>query len=214
MHHYPGGKMVPVFVSSMKSAIDSASTVLKSSIDSMSSKMDLSVKALTSSVNNVKSTVNHSVSSMASTIGMESDTDLFSQTEDDNILTNLTKCGKGGECAEKEVNDNEKETNDLKVKNYINDHPDCVMMVFAPWCAHCKTAMPHFTEARKKTATPMALINSNMVSQQLLANDLQVTHFPFIFRKTQSSTEIFKGRADTDTIAEFAKKSELQMMFM
>lgn len=189
LHDYRN-KMVPVFVSSMKTAF----STIQNKINNTSTKQ-ISAKNATV-VNPVETT------------------DTFSQTPNDEILTNLTPCGDGEICAEQDVEDDEKKSNDDKVKAYMNSNPNHVMFIFAPWCGHCKTAMPEFCAARKETDTPLAIVNSNMVSRDLLSSDFNVTHFPFIVKKTTSTTEVFKGKAIKENLVDFAKKDDLQMMFM
>ena len=206
-HHIPQGNMVPVFVSSMKASVESAKNLLKSNMNTVQSKVTSSLKSVMNTAKQVSAMASAAESNAVNEV------DSFTQIEDDDVFTNLTKCPKGALCASQDLSDDEKKSNDEKVKTYLVDHPDCVMMVFAPWCGHCKTAMPEFTAARKKTETPMAVVNSNMVSQNLLANELNVTHFPFIVRKMSQSMEVFKGKTESTVIAEFAKKNELQLMF-
>ena len=182
------GRMVPVFVSSMKSAFNAISAISAKQADA-EADVDVDEKKM----------------------------DVFSKTEDDEVLSNITPCAAGETCTEQEVTENLKKKYDDKVKKYMTDHPNHVMFIFAPWCGHCKTAMPEFCEARKKTKTPLAIVNSNMVSRELLKThfgEMGVTHFPFIIKKTTNATEVFKGKAMCDNIAEFAKKDDLQMMFM
>lgn len=182
-------KMVPVFVSSMKTAFSTIQNTFNSPTKRISAKeaeIDVAAEKM----------------------------DVFSQTPNDEVLTNITPCGKGETCTEEEVDEASKKTNDDKVKAYMTQHPNHVMFIFAPWCGHCKTAMPEFCAARKETNTPLAIVNSNMVSRDLLSSEFNVTHFPFIIKKTEGSMEVFKGKAVKDNLVEFAKKDELQMMFM
>lgn len=182
-------KMVPVFVSSMKTAFSTIQNTFGSSTKRISAKN-------------------------AEVVVADEKMDVFSETSNDAVLTNITPCGKGETCIEEEVDDNSKKSNDDKVKAYITQHPNHVMFIFAPWCGHCKTAMPEFCAARKETNTPLAIVNSNMVSRDLLSTEFNVTHFPFIIKKTESSMEVFKGKAIKENLVDFAKKDDLQMMFM
>ena len=181
-------KMVPVFVSSMKTAF--------------------------STIQNKFSTPVKQISAKIAEVDKTEKVDVFSKTANDDVLTNLTPCGKGETCMEEEIEDAEKKKNDEKVKEYLAQNPNHVMFIFAPWCGHCKTAMPEFCAARKETSTPLAIVNSNMVSRDLLSTEFNVTHFPFIIKKTENSNEVFKGKAIKENLVDFAKKSDLQMMFM
>ena len=73
-----------------------------------------------------------------------------------------------------------KEANETKVENFIKLHQTCVIMVYAPWCPHCHTAMPVFTECSMDGhKEPFALVNAELVTHDLMQK-LNVTHFPFI----------------------------------
>lgn len=187
-HNTFSHKMVPVMVSSMKAIFSEVKNNFTNHLTGISSKF-------------------------SEVIDPADLLDAFSQTADDEVLTNLTPCQQGSLCTSQEVGNDEKKVNDDKVMNFMMNHDKMVMLVFAPWCGHCKTAMPKFCEARKKTKTPLAIVNSNMVSNSILNDELHVTHFPFIIRKTAQGTEVFKGAVNEDTIAEFSQISELQMMF-
>lgn len=123
---------------------------------------------------------------------------------------NLTFCAKGSKC---EADDKTMKTMEKNVTDYMEENPDAVLMIFAPWCGHCKSAIPEFCKANDLCTKKMAIINSSMVSQEFLTKNFNLTHFPFIIKKQGEKTEVFQGKATAENIKSFAEKDELQMMF-
>ena len=73
---------------------------------------------------------------------------------------------------------------DASLDRFLRKHDDCLLMVFAPWCPHCKTAMPNFEEAATTSDIPFAKVNAEMVSPKTLRgkDDVPGRVFPFLLR--------------------------------
>ena len=70
-----------------------------------------------------------------------------------------------------------------KIVDYLQSHEKALMLVFAPWCGHCKTALPIFVQCSKDLSVNMCIINSNEVSNNFLTKSLNVRIFPLSLRR-------------------------------
>jgi thiol-disulfide isomerase/thioredoxin len=73
------------------------------------------------------------------------------------------------------------ESTTKKLKEYIDSHSNMALMVFAPWCPHCHSALPTFMTAANRMPSHVhpIVINAELVDRAILSS-LGVTHFPFI----------------------------------
>lgn len=135
---------------------------------------------------------------------------------DKNCVTNITECV-GDDCKDiKTVSPDFKKKADKNVTEFLNKNKTCMVMIYAPWCPHCHTAMPKFFEASKKAKCPFAIINAELVSPQLLQGEnslFNVQFFPFIIRRDQKGSEVsdtvYKG---APTVEGYVKHSEMDKM--
>jgi thiol-disulfide isomerase/thioredoxin len=133
-----------------------------------------------------------------------------------NEVDNLTVCTEGDEnCKDYTKVDSsyvaDKTQNTLK---YLNAHPNVIVLIFAPWCPHCHTALPKFMEISpdvKANKMDMAIINAEMVQKDLLES-LGVTHFPFLVKShdgllSGKTRQVYNGPLDKNNLIEFCKKA-------
>ena len=109
-------------------------------------------------------------------------------------LVNLTPCGPNdSSCADiQKVAPETKKKNEQTVLKFLEENADAILMVYAPWCGHCHSAMPHLHKASSQTKIPCALINAELVPEALLAGgpNFDVKYFPHIVRRTKKGKEI------------------------
>jgi protein disulfide-isomerase len=89
-------------------------------------------------------------------------------------------------------------TIDSKVDNINNDS---VLIIYAPWCGHCKKSMSDFKEAVKESNGKIILINSD--EEPELVKKYNVSAFPTIMK---ASGEKYTGNRDLKSIVEFANE--------
>ena len=77
---------------------------------------------------------------------------------------------------------------------------DTVLIIYAPWCGHCKRSMNDFKEASSKSDKIM-LINSDDEESSDILKKYKVSGFPTIMK---GSGEKYSGDRDSDSIIEFA----------
>ena len=83
-----------------------------------------------------------------------------------------------------------------------NITPDSTLIFFAPWCGHCKNAMPEFIKAVEGN-DKIKLINSDDPSSKVLIHQYKINAFPTIQKR---SGEKFNGNIDATSLIEFANK--------
>lgn len=133
-----------------------------------------------------------------------------------NCATNLTPCS-SDDCSDiKNVNADYKKAADKAVIDFVQENKTCMLMIYAPWCPHCHTAMPKFIEASTKAKCPFGIINAELVSPQLLQGDsalFNVQFFPYIIRREQKGGEasdtVYKG---APTMEGYLKHAEMDKM--
>ena len=79
---------------------------------------------------------------------------------------------------------------------------DTVLIIYAPWCGHCKSSMSEFVDASKQSDNIM-LVNSEDPSNVELLSKYKVQGFPTIMK---ASGEKYTGPRKADAIVEFASK--------
>ncbi len=146
-------------------------------------------------------------------------------SKDPKCLQNLTPCQAGDKNCHpadgNKVNPSVHKEHDESVKKFLKETPVSMIMIYAPWCPHCHTAMPKFAEASEKSGgVPYALINAEMVSPQLLHGEnalFNVQYFPYILRREKKGTEfsdtLFKNAPTTENLVAHSKTDSLQFMF-
>ena len=60
----------------------------------------------------------------------------------------------------KTATDEEKSIVDARTRAFLEEEDSAVIMIFAPWCGHCKTAIPKFGSLSVNSNTPFALLNA------------------------------------------------------
>lgn len=142
-------------------------------------------------------------------------------------LTVLTPCTDGSCESYRDLPEDSglKSENQRSVSAFLAEHPRSVIMVFAPWCSHCHTAMPHFIRAAKRSSIQFGIVNAELVPRSFLAGQdatLKVTHFPFFVKCTLSGESTITQQAFSmqkaateDNLADFAnaETDELAVMF-
>lgn len=105
----------------------------------------------------------------------------------------LTPCTTS-ECENyKDMTKEAKEANDTAVRNFVAQNPRLVLMVFAPWCTHCHTAMPAFFEAACDSDVPFGLVNAELVNPDVIAGATRicdVKYFPTIVLLEHTGDEL------------------------
>ena len=140
-------------------------------------------------------------------------------------VKNLTQCPPGSQCEKLENVTAELKTEyDKKVIDSIKSCPQCMIMVYAPWCPHCSTALPQFAAASANTETklPYHLINAELVSASLLMGDgavvANVEHFPFICKRTKkengdNEVQVLNAEPTEKAIIDLEKTNAMDYMF-
>lgn len=135
---------------------------------------------------------------------------------------NLTFCGKGDPLCEdmKKIDPSVRAKTEAAVMSFLDKHPTCVVMIFAPWCPHCHTALPKFVEASKSATVPFALINAEMMDPKTMHGDkalFNVQYFPFIVKRTKAGGEsqdiLFKDVPSVENLLKLAGSDGLSYMF-
>ena len=87
-----------------------------------------------------------------------------------------------------------------KSKSKFNKSSNQTFIFFAPWCGHCKNAMPEFIKAAKSN-NKIKLINSDDPNSKVLMDQYKINAFPTI---QKASGEKFNGKPDADSLNKFA----------
>jgi len=87
-----------------------------------------------------------------------------------------------------------------KRKSKFGVSPDNTLIFFAPWCGHCKNAMPEFIKASEGN-DKIKLINSDDPGSKELMQQYKINAFPTI---QKTSGEKFNGNIDANSLNEFA----------
>ena len=104
----------------------------------------------------------------------------------DSNLIDMSFCDGDPLCDGSKLTVTDKENNTQMVRTCLDENPICMIMVYAPWCKHCHTALPIVKESASIISSmPVVIINSEMIKQSLLS-DISVTHFPFIAATSDS----------------------------
>ena len=140
---------------------------------------------------------------------------------------NLTACLKGDASCEdfKNVSTEYKARTTKHTHDYLDTNKNIIMLIYAPWCPHCHTALPAFMEMAEDTgdaSVKIAILNAEMVDRSVLG-EIGVTHFPFIASSQNgmksSQKHVFKGAPTKENLVQFYKDSlkkenaELDSMF-
>ena len=137
-------------------------------------------------------------------------------------VVNLTHCDPNDESCKilGKIDSDVLKKNDEKVQSFLNENPDSLIMVYAPWCQHCHRAMPEFIAASNESSLPFALINGELVSSHLVHGKdclIDVQYYPFIFRRCKIDGKIedtmLENAPTKQNILEKAKKDNLSMFF-
>lgn len=138
-------------------------------------------------------------------------------------LHNLTPCDASdpSKCQDvKKIDPLVHTQNEKHVREFLGKHKVSMIMVYAPWCPHCHTAMPEFAKAASQCDVPFALINAELMPPKLLQGDsalFNVQYFPFIMRRESNGSDfsdtLFKDQPTADKLKQHADKNALQYMF-
>jgi thiol-disulfide isomerase/thioredoxin len=102
---------------------------------------------------------------------------------DGKALHNLTPCTTEDCKNYKNLPESTIQKNDSSVRNFVAQHPQAMLMVFAPWCSHCHTSMPAFFEAASIANIPFGLVNAELISPSVISGETRVcdvNYFPTI----------------------------------
>jgi thiol-disulfide isomerase/thioredoxin len=80
-----------------------------------------------------------------------------------------------------------------------------VLIFYAPWCGHCKSAMPEFKKAVEQSNGKVKLINSDDPESKQLLKDYGIDSFPTI---VNSNRETYRGPRKAQNIVDFANDQE------
>ena len=139
---------------------------------------------------------------------------------DKNCVTNITSCT-GDNCKDiKNVDPEFRKQSDKAVMDFVKNNKTCMLMIYAPWCPHCHTAMPKFFEASKKSKCPYGIINAELVSPHLLQGEnalFNVQFFPYIIRREtkgeEASDTVYKGAPSAEGYAKFSEMDKMDHFF-
>jgi thiol-disulfide isomerase/thioredoxin len=79
---------------------------------------------------------------------------------------------------------------------------DTVVIFFAPWCGHCKSAKPEFEKAVQNGGGGIVMIDATVPDNKKLVEKYNVRGFPTIMKGNKP----FNGNRTEKDILEFAKK--------
>ena len=84
--------------------------------------------------------------------------------------------------------------------NEIDDtNGETVIIVYAPWCGHCKKSMTDFKEAVSQSGGKIKLINGD--EEPEIVSKYNVKGFPTIMK---TNGRLYTGHRDADSILRFA----------
>lgn len=136
---------------------------------------------------------------------------------------NLSPCPSGHECKDtNKVSDEAKAHHEATALEFVKDNPNAVIMIFAPWCPHCKVMMVEFVKASEQCDKKFGILNGEMVRREFLmgpAAPLNVTHFPYVCKlrakpnNTALQVDVYDGPPTAEGVLNFAKSDELSMLF-
>ena len=90
-----------------------------------------------------------------------------------------------------------------KTKSKFNQTSDQTLIFFAPWCGHCKNAMPEFIKAAKSN-DKIKLINSDAPGSKEIMKQYKINAFPTI---QKASGKKFNGNLNADLLNKFANSN-------
>jgi len=94
----------------------------------------------------------------------------------------------------------ESSPSETKLDNVSNQS---VLIFHAPWCGHCRRAMPDFLEAARRTDGTIVLINTDDPKSKDLVKKYGITSFPTIIR---ASGEKYNGTRDANSLVDFVNE--------
>jgi thiol-disulfide isomerase/thioredoxin len=135
-------------------------------------------------------------------------------------VENLTKCT-SDVCKDfRNMETEQKAENDKCVEEFCKKHDKAMLMIYAPWCPHCHTAMPEFYKASKDAKIPFGLINAELVNPHLLQGEnalFNVQYFPYILRRekhgNEASDTLFKDVPSADNLKKHCEMTKMDYLF-
>ena len=135
-------------------------------------------------------------------------------------LHNLTPCTTE-DCKDyKNLPESVMQKNDSAVRNFVAQHPQVMLMVFAPWCSHCHSSMPAFFEAAYRANIPFGLVNGELISPSVISGETRVcdvNYFPTIVMLEQKGDRMeqthLKEAPSPQSILKLSEKSGLGEYF-
>lgn len=135
-------------------------------------------------------------------------------------LHNLTKCT-DSKCANYRGLSKDDKSQYLKpVDDFLANHDKVMVMVYAPWCGHCKTQMPTFFEAAAESSVPFGLINAELAHPDHITGDKRVCdvkYFPtfVMIEKTPDGKKVtpLSGPPSKDNMLSMLKTDGLEGFF-
>ena len=95
---------------------------------------------------------------------------------------------------------NKRKSENKRTKSKFGVTSDKTLIFFAPWCGHCKNAMPEFIKAAENN-DKIKLINSDDPGSKKLMQQYKINAFPTI---QKTSGEKFNGNPDVNSLNNFA----------
>jgi thioredoxin-like negative regulator of GroEL len=98
----------------------------------------------------------------------------------------------GGET-EQSVSEADKQSNHKKLEDFLGSHDKCIVMVYAPWCSHCKTALPGFKAMAAESSIPTCMVNGDSLPVSSLTGPsalIQVEYFPTFCAKNGEESSV------------------------
>lgn len=93
---------------------------------------------------------------------------------------------------------------DSDFSSKVNADSNWLVMFYAPWCGHCKRAMPEFEQAAAKVKGKVGFGRVNCDEHKSLCGNHGVQGFPTIKFFNQGNPEDYQGGREAEAFAEYA----------
>lgn len=122
---------------------------------------------------------------------------------------NLTKCDSNDpKCNdfEKSIDPEFKKEKTEVCRKYLTENPNIFVLVYAPWCPHCHSAIPKFMTASNSMSSRVkpVIINAELVERELL-HQMGVTHFPFM----KMNGNVYRKAPEPEELVKFSQENEM-----
>ena len=83
---------------------------------------------------------------------------------------------------------------------WLEAHPNAVVLYWAHWCGHCAVALPVFAKAVAETGVEAAIVNASMVTDDVLER-ARVRHFPYLI----AGSDVFEKQMSHENMVDFLR---------